>query len=128
LFSTPEETAPSADLMVLRNELRQAGADERTALIPDAIADPYVNALHVWLLHTAQAAPSTKKSIEALSKNQPSLDKLRQKALNEGINALTVKERLYLLSDLESMRRLHRDFWTSPFDQLADQWRKLYAA
>jgi membrane glycosyltransferase len=125
LFLTPEESQPSADLVALRSELSSASANKRETAVPVAIADPYVNALHVWLLQTAQSDPTTKNAMEALAKNQSNLESLRRKALERGLDALTVKEKLYLLSDLASMRQLHRELWTRPLHQLAEPWREL---
>jgi membrane glycosyltransferase len=111
LFLTPEETEPSRDIRLLRSALAKAGAAEGGAEVPDAIADPYVNALHVSLLETAQADSTTPKALQSLAKNQPPIHALREKALAVGLEKLDAKERLYLLSDLESMRQLHREFW-----------------
>jgi membrane glycosyltransferase len=118
LFLTPEETFPSEDIMLLRSALAEADANEGGAGVPDAIADPYVNALHISLLETAQADPTTSKSLQSLAKNQLPIQALREKVLAQGFDALTLKETLYLLSDLESMRWLHREFWMRP--QTAD--------
>src|SRR5207253_7637828 len=57
LFLTPEETNPSSDLMLLRSTLAEASSNK--AQITEAIIDPYTKALHISLLQTAQADPTT---------------------------------------------------------------------
>jgi membrane glycosyltransferase len=129
LFLTPEETAPSIDIALLRKRL--AGACEGecakapAAKVADVVANPYINAWHITLLEIAQADPATKNALQQLSKNQPSLGELRQKALEEGLDALSAKQRLYFLSNLESVRWLHREVWIHPTNRLAEQWRAL---
>src|SRR5262249_40559157 len=49
LFLTSEETSPSADMILLRQQLQEASGAEKVP-VTDAICDPYVNALHVLML------------------------------------------------------------------------------
>jgi membrane glycosyltransferase len=128
LFLTPEETEPSANIRALRGALaeasRHSAAENVNMKISQAVVDPYINALHVSLLETGQADPATQSAIQRLSKGQAAVKSLRQKALKEGVESLTAKEKLYLLSDRESVQLLHRDFWAAPQKELGAQWQR----
>jgi membrane glycosyltransferase len=124
LFLTPEETRPSEDIVRLRLALEQA-EKSKDVEIAAAIADPYVNALHVALLKSALNDPTMKGVLSKLAKDQPSIDELREMALREGIDALTAKQKLYLLSDLRAVRELHRELWMRPAARLPNPWHSI---
>jgi membrane glycosyltransferase len=105
LFLTPEETEPTADVQLLRRAL--AEVDKRRVAVEEAVKNPYWHALHVALSRRSDAAEALKR----LGKDQPSLDELRKKAVKEGLGRLKPKEVLLILSDLASVRWLHREFW-----------------
>jgi membrane glycosyltransferase len=109
LFLTPEETNPSAEIKLLRSALAEVAPDKPE--VSEAIIDPFTNALHISLLQTAQADPTTKDALKQMSGDQASLEPLRLKALEQGFGALSAKEKLYLLSDLASVQWLHREHW-----------------
>jgi membrane glycosyltransferase len=109
LFLTPEETNPSADIRLQRSALAEATTVKPK--IDQAIVDPYTNALHVSLLRSAQMDPTTKGALEQLLRGQPSIETLRAKVLENGLNSLNAKEKLYLLSDIAGVQSLHREFW-----------------
>jgi len=120
LFLTPEEVAPPPELKKLEQNLAECYRHLQPIppLRPDygllqAVLDPYVNALHVSLLR--QKRP-TEESREWFAQ-------LRDKLLREGPAALTLKEKMSLLMDAESMSGLHRELWNTPAESLAEWWR-----
>jgi membrane glycosyltransferase len=127
LFLTPEETEPSEDVVRLRLALEQAEKSEVVEICA-AIADPYAHAVHVALLNSALNDPAMKGAIGKLAKDQVSLDELREKALREGLDSLTTKQLLYLLSDLEAVRAAHRELWARPFGRVAKSWHSMLGA
>lgn len=120
LFLTPEETFPPYELKRLQQNLAECYR-HLPPLKPlradyglmQAVLDPYVNALHVALLR--QRKP-TEESREWFSQ-------LRERLLREGPAKFTVKEKMALLLDAESMITLHRELWTCPAEDLAEWWR-----
>ena len=121
VFLTPDETAPSAEL----RRLNEALAEPRTCRPPapeiaagygllQAVLDPYVNAAHVSLLR-AKDEPSGPKTER--------FDQLRARLIAEGPDALDSRERVALLSDLDSMVTLHETVWATPARQLAPWWQ-----
>lgn len=124
LFVTPEESQPSSEVKLLRAAL--AEAEHEKVMIPEVIFNPDLNSLHVALLEKSNEAPTTKEALKVLANDLPQLDSLRQKAVVEGIDALSGKEKLYLLSDLTSVRWLHREIWAQPTKKLAETWQSLF--
>jgi membrane glycosyltransferase len=124
LFLTPEETQPSEDIVRLRVALEQAEQSGNVE-IAATIFDPHINALHIALLKSAKNDPATSGALEKLAKDQRSFDELREKALREGFDSLTTKEKLYLLSDLATVEALHRELWTRPFERLGKSWHPI---
>jgi membrane glycosyltransferase len=120
LFLTPEETHPPYELRRLRQNLAECyrhlpPIDPLRADygLLQAVLDPYVNAMHVALLR--QRKPS-EESREWFSQ-------LRERLLHDGPAEFTLKEKMALLTDAESMISLHRELWSCPADELADWWR-----
>lgn len=122
LFLTPEETSPSAGLILLREQLEKASGAEKVP-ITNAVCDPYVNALHVLMLENAKADPTTSNALRMLAKDQPAVEVLREKVLESGFDSLTAKQKLYLLSDFESARWLHSELWRRPLARISKDWR-----
>ena len=120
VFVTPEESAPPYELKRLHQNLAECyrhlppfeplRADYG---LMQAVLDPYVNALHVALLR--QRKP-TEESREWFAQ-------LRARLLRDGPGKFTVKEKMALLMDAESMITLHRDLWSCPAEDLAEWWR-----
>lgn len=120
LFLTPEEVAPPELLKKLRRNLAECyqHLQPLDALRTDygllqAVVDPYVNAVHVSLLR--QRRPS--------EESRDYFAQLRNRLLHEGPGKLTVKEKMALLLDAESMIWLHEELWRQPSSALADWWR-----
>lgn len=120
LFLTPEETHPPYELRRLQQNLAECYR-HLPPLDPlradygllQAVLDPYVNALHVALLR--QRRPS-EEAREWFSQ-------LRERLLRDGPAKFTLKEKMALLLDAESMIALHRDLWSCPAEDLAEWWR-----
>jgi len=120
LFLTPEEVAAPELLKKLRRNLAECyqHLQPLDALRADygllqAVVDPYVNAVHVSLLR--QRRPS--------EESRDYFGQLRHRLLHEGPGKLTVKEKMALLLDAESMIWLHEELWRQPSSALAEWWR-----
>jgi membrane glycosyltransferase len=120
LFLTPEETAPPYELRRLHQNLTECYR-HLPPLEPlradyglmQAVLDPYVNALHVALLRQRRR---TEESREWFLQ-------LRERLLRDGPARFTLKEKMALLLDAESMIVLHRELWSRPAADLAEWWR-----
>ena len=120
LFLTPEETATPYELKRLEQNLAECYR-HLPPLKPlradyglmQAVLDPYVNAMHVTLLRHRRP---TEESREWFAQ-------LRARLLRDGPAKFTVKEKMSLLLDAESMIALHRDLWSCPAEELAEWWR-----
>jgi len=120
LFLTPEEVAPPYELKKLEQNLAECyrhlqpiGPLRGDYGMLQAVLDPYVNALHVSLLRQKR---TTEESREWFAQ-------LRERLLHDGPSKLTVKEKMSLLMDAESMIALHRELWNTPAESLAEWWR-----
>ncbi len=120
LLLTPEDVNPPAEVStLLRREENDASA---LRPIPEletdygllrVVVDPYVNSLHTLFIHPRpNKAEETRSSLTALS----------TRLLAEGAPSLSREEKLRLLSDVESIRRLHRDVWVLPRSELSNWW------
>jgi membrane glycosyltransferase len=120
-FVVPEETQPPIEFQRLREPFTEyAGPHFPTKDCAadfgmlQAILDPYVNALHVFLLRQRhQISLRTHEYMIALT------DRL----LLDGPFALTPREKRVLLWDRDSMRAAHLKLWASPGSHLHDWWR-----
>lgn len=120
-FGTPEEHHPAPELRRLETLMTTGpvGPTPARGLASDfgllqAVLDPYVNALHVSLLRTKDAAP------EAIELR---LVDLRERLVRQGPAALDAREKLAVLSDVDSMVALHEEIWSAPPGRLAEWWR-----
>ena len=120
LFLTPEETQPAYELRRLRQNLAECYKQLRPIEplrddygLLQAVLDPYFNAVHVSLLR--QRRPSAGAREYFLH--------LRRRLLADGPGSLTLREKMALLLDAESMIWLHRELWRLPAGALADWWR-----
>lgn len=120
LFLTPEEVAPAYELKRLEQNLVECyrhllpfGPLRADYGLLQAVLDPYVNALHVALLRQRRQSEESREWFS----------QLRDRLLHEGPGKLTLKEKMALLSDAESMIVLHRQLWNTPAEALAEWWR-----
>jgi membrane glycosyltransferase len=119
IFLTPDETQPVPELARLAERVtRWERRDPAPELAEDygllqAVMDPYVNAAHVALLRVKDDPPPASEERFAA---------LRTKLLHEGPAALTKRDKISLLLDVDSMTALHHDLWTSPASRLAAWW------
>lgn len=120
LFKTPEETQPLPELTELSELL--AGPEKRGPApeleenygLLQAVLDPYVNAVHVSLLRAKdERPPATEERFEGL----------RATLLRDGPAALSPRDRMALLTDVQSMNLLHDIVWSSPSERLSPWWR-----
>jgi membrane glycosyltransferase len=120
IFLTPEETEPPEELRQLEQNL----AECYTHLPPfeplrsdyglmQAVLDPYINAMHVALLRQRRPSAGAREWFA----------KLQIRLLREGPGRFTLKEKMALLLDPQSMIRLHRELWSLPSENLAEWWR-----
>jgi membrane glycosyltransferase len=119
IFLTPEEMDPPLELRQLQKHL-----DECYHHLPpfeplradyglmQAVLDPYINAMHVALLR--QRRPSEEA--------QEWFAQLRERLLRDGPGEFSLKEKMALLLDADSMMWLHRELWSCPADSLAAWW------
>jgi membrane glycosyltransferase len=119
LFTTPEETTPPEELADLRNLLAAATKRERELAPPErdgfvrAIVDPLVNALHRWMLRGARTIrPSVREARR----------KLVERAVADGPQSLTPRERRALLLDAAALDELHRRVWAIADGESARRW------
>jgi membrane glycosyltransferase len=128
LFLTPEETQPPEELVSLRSALESVTEQTDAAAsgenkLAHTILNPYLSALHMALLEGNQNDPVASEALKKLSEGQPGLEVLGQKFLENGIESLTSKEKLLLLSCPESVKWLHREIWVRPLNALASSWK-----
>jgi membrane glycosyltransferase len=119
LFRTPEEGHPPAELVELNAYLTAAHQKERELVAAErdgfvrGIVDPYVNAVHRWLLRGPRSLT------ESIREKRRALV---ERALADGPDALGVRARRILLADAERVDELHRRVWELPSDERARAW------
>lgn len=101
LFLTPEEYNPPNEI---RSTYQRAAKPGVTPTFIDAVVDPLMNALLC-------AAGKPRPGQTAITRNHALLVK---KALSGGPEALTSKEKMYLLNDTSALSRLHFEVWADP--------------
>jgi membrane glycosyltransferase len=121
IFVTPDETTPEPELQRFTAALSApaAGKEPLPELasnlgVLQAVLDPYVNAAHVSLLRAKDDPPIG---------TELRLAELREKLLAQGPDALNVRDRVALLSDVDSMVALHEAVWAAPSSRLAPWWQ-----
>jgi membrane glycosyltransferase len=119
LFIIPEEIEPPQELHCLNTILQQQHAAQRLLHIPpeagfiSAVVDPQVNWLHRSLLRTERkVAPSI-----AVHRNE-----LQDKAIMQGPNSLSTREKKEILYDPRCMRELHERVWELTDSSQAAPW------
>jgi membrane glycosyltransferase len=127
LFLTPEETYPPAELDTLRVRMalfeKTSGSRPPYASIAEAVLDPYVNAIHVSLLREKQLNPEYREALTKLGVGRPEVRELGEKLLGKGPEALSVQEKMLVLSDADVVPWLHRQAWIRPSKELAGWWQ-----
>jgi membrane glycosyltransferase len=121
LFLTPEEIAPPRELQEM------AASEEHFARLPSpldlpqgagfakAVLDPAVHALHLALL--ARKPRSRRPDIRQRHRD------LMHKALEQGPEHLSPREKKRLLFDAETLQELHLRVWELPEAELRERWR-----
>ena len=119
LFLIPEEIDPPPVLRLLQDNLQQTEASVPRPSDPlqegfvRAVVDPSVNALHCSLRRKERrVSPAIRKRRQ----------RLQEKALSEGPERLSPKEKKELLSDTLCMHQLHLSVWEISDLRLAAMW------
>ena len=105
LFHTPAETAPPAELVFLKRNVRKPLPPS-----PFSHNKGFVRAVvlpHVFSLHLTLNARQRRNSPQ----KQAWLAALSARALDHGPESLNAKEKIAILSDPECLRSLHRKVW-----------------
>ncbi len=104
LLLTPEEAAPTPQLQQMRARLdgRERRFSRNDDALLTAIRDPYLNAIHISLLHEEKLSPPKLTEQDGT---------LSRKLLEQGPAGLTPDEQLLVASDPEAMAWLHREYW-----------------
>ena len=120
IFLTPEESAPPRELTELSENMSECyrhlppfeplRADYG---LMQAVLDPYINAMHIALLR------QRKPSVES----REWFMQLRQRLLRDGPKDFTLKEKMAILLDAESLIWLHRELWSHPPEGLSPWWK-----
>ena len=120
LFTTPEEVRLPQEYEDIETYLQVTNDTAKGLKLPPeegfvrAAVDPGTNTLHRVLLRgPRRLAPEIAKRRDALL----------EKALQQGPDMLTKKEKKELLYDGERMARLHEQIWELPRDILAARWK-----
>lgn len=116
LLVTPEEIATPTEIASLEANLgRTVGverkpSDDRCRGLLAAVADPYINALHISLLRDAPAHPAgTARGAESPIKTN--VRQLGERLLEKGAAALSAADQKALLSDPDTLAWLHHEYW-----------------
>lgn len=122
LLQTPEDTVPPPELrdfeeaeMRLRARLDRIGGN----VAMQAIAEPYINALHGELQRQPYADAGG---------NGDGDGQLVRRLLRDGRGALSRGQLFALLLDGSACRRAYLQLWHTPDDKLAPEWRAAIAA
>jgi membrane glycosyltransferase len=118
LFFIPEEnpaTCPK-ELTFVENPPEPARRESASAFrgIARAVVDPATHAIHVSLLRKRPPAPPAKAAY---------LETLRQRLFGQGPTALSQHEIFAILWDADSLRWLHRKFWSGSAAEMHPWWR-----
>lgn len=111
LFLTPEETDPPPVLCYLEEHLQEHEPvlpvlwDKPTSRFLQALTDPYVNALHLSLLPVVESPNKRRRHY---------LEGLIHQLEEEGPNSLSATQKRDLISDPDTLLRLHALFWSRP--------------
>ena len=130
LFLVPEETNPPPELVSIRTRMALAQSEEKDSKpqhsnigLAEAVLDPYVNATHVSLLRESLFNPAYAELLNRLETMGDGVQKLGERLLAQGPDALTSPEKLRVLSSANTMSWIHRQVWLGRPEQLAPWWR-----
>lgn len=127
LFLVPEETMPPPEIVSLRQRLAAEEASETVPLskmpgIVEAVADPYVNAVHVSLLREKRSSPEFEEQSRRFGISRDEMKSLGEKLLTNGPDSVGAREQMALLCDPETMSWAHHELWLRSNEQLSSQW------
>lgn len=122
LFLTPEELAPPPELVALAQMPASPGLRPGSGLVM-AVTDPYINALHITLLHEKQLNPTYAEELVRL-RSSARQQELAARLISHGPAALTRQEQLLVLSDPDLMNQLHKAVWLGSGRELAPVWQQ----
>jgi membrane glycosyltransferase len=131
LFLTPEETAPTLELITLRARMKVHEITDDTtprrpyAGLAEAVLDPYVNAIHVSLLREKQLNPVYAEQLAKLGVGCGEVQTLGEKLLAQGPDRLTATERLLVMADAHALVWLHQQTWLRSDESLAPWWKAM---
>ncbi len=116
LFVTPEEHSPPTELDDIRRITEKTSSPWAFpfAGIAQAVVDPVAHAVHLALLRQRR---------NLIEETGEYLEGLRKKLLAEGPESLDTRQLFALLWDADSLRWLHREFWSRPAAALHPWWR-----
>jgi len=118
LFVIPEELPESTPLELRFVAGMETPREDDWSLpwggLARAVVDPLTHAVHVALLRNRQALSEETEGY---------LEELRVKLLDDGPEALDLRQQMALLWDAESLQWLHREFWSRPVARLHPWWR-----
>ena len=128
LFLVPEETNPPPELVSTRmamaqSEEKDSKPQHSNTGLAEAVLDPYVNATHVSLLRESLFNPAYAELLNRLETMGGGVQKLGERLLAQGPDALTSPEKLRVLSSANTMSWIHRQVWLGRPEQLAPWWR-----
>jgi len=129
LFLVPEEVLPPPEIASLRDRLSvymrnlEAKAEFTDVGLAQVVLDPYVNAVHVSLLREKRLNPVYKAALERIGVANEGGLTLAEKLLAAGPEALSLQQKLLIMSDADTMSKLHRWVWLRPNNTLASWWQ-----
>ena len=85
--------------------------------------DPYLNAIHVSLLHEKRLNPVYAEQFSKLGAGSESVRILGEKLLADGPDKLSAVEHLTIMADHHVMVWLHQQAWLRSDEQLAPWWK-----
>jgi len=119
IWVTPEESGPPPELAELEERLQtDAEAAGKTAEVNLAtvMIDPYLNGVHQAL--------QRRRPEQVSQETRMHFKQMANRLLEAGTEALSKKEQLALLRDLESVGYVHRQLWVRPADGLHESWNR----
>lgn len=117
LFLTPEEVDPPPELRALHAYLEQPPASiaplEGHPGFVQAVVDPRIHRLHLKQIGGSRQLNDTLRQRR---------QELRDKALREGPQSLSARDKRELLGDPDSLKALHLAVWQLPDGEQAERW------
>ncbi len=129
LFLVPEETSSIPELATLRVRMallakaQAAGLPPPDEIIAKVVLDPYLNAIHVFLLLEKQLNPASSTALVKPESGGTKVCELSERLLVQGPQALNSQEKMLVLSDADIMLQIHRQAWIRSGQALAEWWQ-----